>query len=508
MKIIKVVVRYIEYNRRFWSCLKDCSPLICSLKRTNSIGEQRGVQMTYLSRNAKALGFLVDLLMVIAAFYATYALLAVLLGHASIAAESQVYFKTQLLCWISWSIAVALFVEYPSRRQSGLAREIEIVLTTNSLAILMFGMSAFLFKVIDISRLFVASYLLVVVSLMFISRYIIRVLLYILRKSGWDAHTRIIVGTSVAATRYLEEIAADKRVGVEMLGYVGTNDELPGLRCLGSFDAINEVLKSHAPDGVVLALRVTDPYAESIIRACEKQGVSVELLLDGLSFQIASSSIRHGRSISSLYLSAIPHTLGSLFIKRLTDMIVSGVALIVLSPIFLTVAAFIKLEDGGPVLFKQQRVGLKGKSFWMYKFRSMDVNAEKMKSELMHLNEMSGPVFKLTDDPRVTRVGRVIRNLSLDELPQLFNVLVGNMSLVGPRPPLPLEVSSYMDEHRRRLSVKPGLTCLWQVSGRNDIDFEQWMNLDLAYIDNWSYLQDWKIIFRTIPAVIKRTGAR
>lgn len=144
----------------------------------------------------------------------------------------------------------------------------------------------------------------------------------------------------------------------------------------------------------------------------------------------------------------------------------------------------------------------------MFKFRSMRVDAEGLKPSLLHMNEMSGPVFKLTHDPRVTRVGAVLRQTSIDELPQLVNVLLGSMSLVGPRPPLPSEVALYDDMHRRRLSVKPGLTCLWQIAGRNDIDFDRWMELDLAYIDNWSYLNDVKIMFRTIPAVLRRHGAR
>jgi lipopolysaccharide/colanic/teichoic acid biosynthesis glycosyltransferase len=159
------------------------------------------------------------------------------------------------------------------------------------------------------------------------------------------------------------------------------------------------------------------------------------------------------------------------------------------------------------VFFSQVRVGLRGKKFFMYKFRSMCVDAEKKRKELLHLNEMSGPVFKLKHDPRVTRVGRFIRRTSLDELPQLWNVLKGDMSLVGPRPNLPHEVDQYDYAHRRRLSVKPGLTCLWQISGRNNIDFDRWMDLDIAYIENWSYLNDLKIIVKTIPAVFKKTGA-
>ncbi|MCL6634046.1 MAG: sugar transferase, partial [Alicyclobacillus herbarius] len=177
------------------------------------------------------------------------------------------------------------------------------------------------------------------------------------------------------------------------------------------------------------------------------------------------------------------------------------------SPIMLMVALAIKLDDGGTVIYRQTRLGLNGRAFQMHKFRSMHKDADKRRADLLHRNEMSGPVFKIRDDPRVTRIGRFLRRTSLDELPQLWDVLLGHMSLVGPRPPLPDEVEQYTVEQRRRLSVKPGITCTWQVSGRNRIDFERWVQMDLEYIDTWSYLKDWAILLRTIPAVVKQDGA-
>jgi lipopolysaccharide/colanic/teichoic acid biosynthesis glycosyltransferase len=170
-------------------------------------------------------------------------------------------------------------------------------------------------------------------------------------------------------------------------------------------------------------------------------------------------------------------------------------------------ALAIKLSSRGSVLFKQERVGLNGRSFTLYKFRTMIDRADELRGDVSHLNEMTGPVFKSATDPRVTRVGRILRRFSLDEIPQLWNVLKGDMSLVGPRPPIPEEVRSYHRWHRRRLSMKPGLTCLWQVSGRNKIDFDRWMQLDLQYIDNWSPSLDLKILLRTIPAVLSGRGA-
>jgi exopolysaccharide biosynthesis polyprenyl glycosylphosphotransferase len=194
-------------------------------------------------------------------------------------------------------------------------------------------------------------------------------------------------------------------------------------------------------------------------------------------------------------------------IKRLFDIVSSSAGLLVLSPLLLMVALLIKLTSRGPIFFKQQRVGLHGKTFNMLKFRSMVVNAEELKAKLEALNEQTGPVFKIKNDPRITRIGRFIRKYSIDELPQLLNVLRGEMSVVGPRPPLPKEVEKYAAWQRRRLSVRPGLTCIWQVSGRNQISFEEWMYLDMQYIDDWSLMTDLRLILKTVPVVITGSGA-
>ena len=185
-------------------------------------------------------------------------------------------------------------------------------------------------------------------------------------------------------------------------------------------------------------------------------------------------------------------------IKRIIDIVASFTGLIVLSPLMLVVSILIKLESKGEVIFKQKRVGLNGREFYMYKFRSMVINAEELKAELESQNEMSGPMFKIKDDPRITKIGKFIRKTSIDELPQLINVIKGDMSLVGPRPSLPKEVEEFETWMRERLEVKPGLTCIWQVSGRNNIDFEDWMKLDIKYVRERSLALDFKLIFKTI----------
>ena len=202
---------------------------------------------------------------------------------------------------------------------------------------------------------------------------------------------------------------------------------------------------------------------------------------------MVNSNLEEKKKVSIFYI----------FSKRAIDILGSTVGLVLLSPILLIVAIAIKIESKGPVIFSQKRIGLNGKEFKMYKLRSMVENAEELKKDLMKDNEMSGPMFKMKDDPRVTRVGRFIRKTSIDELPQLINVLKGDMSLVGPRPSLPKEVKKFKPWMKKRLDVKPGLTCFWQVSGRNSIDFEDWMKLDIKYVEERSFLVDIKLIFRT-----------
>ena len=192
--------------------------------------------------------------------------------------------------------------------------------------------------------------------------------------------------------------------------------------------------------------------------------------------------------------------------KRVFDFFFSLVTIFLCAPVFLVIAIAIKIEDGGPVIFKQERVGLNGRRFPIFKFRTMVANAEALQFSLMGLNEQDGPVFKITNDPRVTRTGWLLRKTSFDELPQFFNVLRGEMSVVGPRPPIPSEVEQYQQWQKRRLSVKSGITCIWQVSGRNSISFDEWMKLDLEYIDNWSLTLDAILIFKTIKVIFTGTG--
>jgi exopolysaccharide biosynthesis polyprenyl glycosylphosphotransferase len=274
---------------------------------------------------------------------------------------------------------------------------------------------------------------------------------------------------------------------------------------------IASLLHEHSVFGVILSAKHTNfEQVEYVIRACELEGIEVWLLADFFSTQISRTSFDELLGRPLLIFRTAPETSWKILVKQLIDFIGALVFLILFSWLFALIAIAIKFTSPGPIFFKQQRSGLNGKPFTIFKFRTMVTNAEQFKHELAAMNEMSGPVFKVTNDPRVTSFGKFLRKFSLDELPQLFNVLRGEMSLVGPRP-LPVDEVKRFENlaHRRRLSVKPGITCLWQISGRNEIsDFREWVRLDLEYIDNWSLWLDAKILLLTIPAVLRGVGAK
>jgi exopolysaccharide biosynthesis polyprenyl glycosylphosphotransferase len=293
----------------------------------------------------------------------------------------------------------------------------------------------------------------------------------------------------------------------------------PDLEVAGEIDlntsstqALVSFLHQHSVNSVVLSARHTVfGRIEEAIQACELEGVEASLVADFFQTRFSQTAIDDFCGRPMLVFQSGPQMASWPGVaKQLMDGVGAALLLIAFSPAMAAAAVIIKLTSPGPVFFRQQRAGLNGRPFTMYKFRSMVTNAEQLKQELAALNEMSGPVFKLSHDPRVTKFGRVLRKFSVDEFPQLFNVLAGDMSLVGPRP-LPVEEVNRFDDwaHRRRLSVKPGLTCLWQVGGRNEVsDFKEWVRLDLEYIDHWSLWLDMKILWLTIPVVLMGKGAR
>jgi exopolysaccharide biosynthesis polyprenyl glycosylphosphotransferase len=346
-------------------------------------------------------------------------------------------------------------------------------------------------------------------------RFGLRLAIHELRNLGYNQQRAVIVGANERCRHLIEVLQENSGLGYAIVGVLDKELERAellegtGVPFLGSVEQLKDLISSGGVDEVYIALPVRSGYEEiqSIAHLCEGAALPVHMVADLFPMRVATSRLMHLEDIPLLNLSTIPEAHGKVFMKRAVDFIGSSLLIVGLSPMLALLAVLVKLDSKGPIFFRQERVGQNQRRFKMIKYRSMVTNAEEIKASLMALNEQDGPVFKITNDPRITRLGRFIRKYSLDEFPQLFNVWKGEMSLVGPRPPIPSEVEQYTWSQRRRLSVRPGMTGLWQVSGRNNIGFEEWVELDLNYIDQWSIWLDIKILFMTFRAVFAGRGA-
>jgi exopolysaccharide biosynthesis polyprenyl glycosylphosphotransferase len=330
-----------------------------------------------------------------------------------------------------------------------------------------------------------------------------------LRASGRNARFVLVVGTNGPAQTFADLVESEYALGLRVVGHLDVGGEARTVTrpILGTIDQIEEVLHSQVIDEVAICIPVTQwSRIDDIARLCEDEGKIVRIPMYILEHTLSTGRVEEFGGLPIYSIVSGPDRVLGLIAKRVLDVVGSVVAIIALSPLMAVVAVAIARSSPGPVLFTQTRVGLNGRRFRVVKFRTMVAGAEDRLAELLDRNEINGHAFKITDDPRVTRVGRFLRRTSLDELPQLWNVLRGDMSLVGPRPPLAAEVASYDVWHRRRLSMKPGMTGLWQVRDRRQAEFDRWVESDLEYIDRWSLWLDLKIIFRTIPAVVARQG--
>jgi len=346
-----------------------------------------------------------------------------------------------------------------------------------------------------------------------VEKLALRLTSHYFRARGRNFRAVLIVGTSDTAKALADSVDRHRFWGFKVLGFVALEPPTPGERILGrpvvgTVEDLLTVVESLAVDEVVFTVNPDDiSEFEEQLHSLQQLGVSVRFALKPVSQMVGRVELEALDGIPLISYLAVPSNAVQLTIKRTGDMLLAGLLLALLLPVMVVVAMVIKASSTGGVFYRQTRVGLNGRHFTMFKFRTMVERADENRESLLHLNEMHGPVFKVAKDPRTTKIGTILRKFSLDELPQLWNVLKGEMSLVGPRPPLPEEVSRYERWQRRRLSMRPGLTCLWQVSGRNKVDFEEWMRLDLRYIDNWSPWLDLKILLRTIPVVLGGSGA-
>ncbi|MBI3289474.1 MAG: sugar transferase, partial [Elusimicrobia bacterium] len=332
------------------------------------------------------------------------------------------------------------------------------------------------------------------------------------RARGVNQRMALVVGDSYSLPGVLAAFSSNAGSALKPIAVLSTDDVNPallppGVKC-EKLSRLKEILNTTVVDCAVFCIYRQDPQrVEVAMLACQERGIEVWLKMDFLHQEVAVSTVDYLQDIPMFIFSMGPRYSLALLLKRLIDIAVAAAVLAILALPLALVAALIPWFNPGPIFFRQRRVGLNGREFTVYKFRSMYVDAESRREEYSLKNEMHGPVFKMQKDPRVTPFGRLLRKYSIDEFPQLWNVLVGDMSLVGPRPPLPSEVNQYSGWQRRRLSMRPGISGLWQIRGRNRIaDFADWVRLDLKYIDEWSLWLDFKILAMTVPTVLRGTG--
>ena len=421
-----------------------------------------------------------------------------------------------LLCIFAtiWWCVFAAFRFYRTNKLRRLRLELFAVFEACSLG----TMPVILFSLASVSGAFGAKEVLFFwigsVFLVSVSRIVARSLGNILAARDNRIRRCVIVGSgsrAIALYHWLNESSAARH---DFIGFVDTADRATlsapvRNRLIGKLSDLREILKNDVVDEVLIALPIKSCYGQiqEAIEICEEVGVECKLPSDSFSYSIAKPFLNRDHMHPFITLRVVRDDYTQV-IKRCLDIIGSITAIVLFSPLMLAIAIVIRCSSPGPVIFSQRRFGHNKRTFNMYKFRTMAQNAEQMQSKLEHQNEMSGPVFKIRNDPRITPLGRILRRTSLDELPQLLNVLLGSMSLVGPRPLPARDVSRFSEAWlMRRFSVKPGLTCLWQISGRNNITFDHWMEMDLRYIDQWSLALDFTIIAKTFAVVLTGKGA-
>jgi exopolysaccharide biosynthesis polyprenyl glycosylphosphotransferase len=420
------------------------------------------------------------------------------------------------LFWIIlpvWSLTFFACGLYQFWRGPGFWKEAWGVFKAVFVSFFILGFAIFVMRYQFVSRIFLFLFFFLNIPLLLLLRAFVRqTILFLNWKNGHD-RAFLIVGGGEGARLLLRVLEKHRDLGLKVLGILWPMGSIPekkiaGYPVLGQASDLLAMVENQVVDEVIFAVPQEDlGKYEDLFLLCKERGITTRILLELFPHNVAKIYVEEFDGLPLLSFSSTPTNELMLMVRRILDLAGSFLLLAILSPVFLLIGVLIRLDSPGPAIYRQIRCGLNGRKFWFYKFRSMVDGAEQQKGGLTSYNLMNGPVFKMENDPRITRVGRLLRKSSLDEIPQLFNVLRGDMSFVGPRPPLPEEVAQYKGWQKRRLSMKPGITGLWQVSGRNLLDFDDWMKMDLAYIDHWSLWLDLKILLKTIPAVISRKGA-
>ncbi|MCR8844863.1 sugar transferase [Paenibacillus sp. SC116] len=367
------------------------------------------------------------------------------------------------------------------------------------------GLIFFLKTSVVYSRVLILLLALLTVSIFLLCRFLRLTLRVLLHRSKSYSKNVLIIGAGKVGEQLRDQVVSSQVNGGRFVGFL--DDYKEGTEVLGKISQIEKWIQKHKIQEIYITIPSERNIINELISMIRKYDVQIKIIPE--MFELVTSSVVYDNAFDYPCIELVKTPLRgmNLFFKRTADIILSSIGIILISPILIFVAICIKIDSKGPIFIHQKRIGKNGAPFAMHKFRSMVVNAEQMKAELEQFNEADGPAFKMKNDPRITKVGRFIRKFSIDELPQLFNVLKGEMSLIGPRPPLPNEVELYNDYQWRRLDIRPGITGLWQVSGRSNITFDEWMKLDLYYIEQWSISMELKILFKTIPVVIRGEGA-
>lgn len=372
--------------------------------------------------------------------------------------------------------------------------------------------SALFFLHVSLSRMFFLLFVLTYIALLLSSKAVMSKTIYSETADAEAVKNILVLGESPKGKQYIEEIKEYEYLNLNLVGYVHIKKPAAnyGITHLGSLDELDSIVEKHVVDEIAVARPLSyDERLQDALQVCQDRGITVTMLLNVQNTDSSKVHVAMVGSIPVLKFHTVSLNEGQIFAKRVVDVLGAMVGMVFFGLAYLIVGPLIKLETPGPVIFKQKRVGKNGRIFEVWKFRSMGVNAEAQKTALLASNEMSGMMFKMTDDPRVTKVGAFIRKTSIDELPQFYNVLKGDMSLVGTRPPTVNEVKQYESRHRKRICITPGITGNWQVSGRSDItDFEEVVRLDSEYIANWSIWLDLKILLKTVWVVFAGRGSK
>jgi exopolysaccharide biosynthesis polyprenyl glycosylphosphotransferase len=411
----------------------------------------------------------------------------------------------------AWVVALWMHGLYRSRARWTFRSEAgDILRATLTFAIATLAF-LFIFNLPDVSRLLLLYLFPSMAATALATRVGLRLLLVSLRRSGRNTRFMLVVGANERAQQFADLVEGHHELGIKVIGHIKGTPKDNGFvltrSLLGALDQLTAILHSEVVDEVAVCLPFSDEEAiDEVVRLCEDEGKIVRIPVAVFERTLTSGRIEEIDGLPILSLAGVPDRVVGLAIKRVLDIVGSAFLLLALAPLLALIALLVKLDSPGCAFFRQERVGVHGRLFRIVKLRSMCSGAEEQLDDLRDRNVIRGQAFKLRRDPRVTRVGRFLRRTSLDELPQLWNVLRGQMSLVGPRPPLPCEVAEYDIWHRRRLSMKPGMTGLWQIGARRDLEFDRWVEKDLEYIDRWSLWLDLKIIARTVPAVLGGAG--